>query len=79
MNNQINFLVDKTAELIPGVCTLEYESGNKGVEFSEDALEKFVELIVRECADELLKWKDEPFPFDEDLAVRLIKDHFGVK
>jgi hypothetical protein len=41
--------------------------------------EKFAELIIRECATELLKWKDEPFPFDEDLAVRLIKDHFGVK
>jgi hypothetical protein len=44
-----------------------------------EVLEKFAELIVRECADELLKWKDEPFPFDEDLAVRLIKDHFGVE
>ena len=41
--------------------------------------QKFAELIIRECATELLKWKDEPFPFDEDLAVRLIKDHFGVK
>ena len=40
---------------------------------------KFAELIIAECATELLKWKDEPFPFDEDLAVRLIKDHFGVK
>ncbi len=41
--------------------------------------EKFAELIVRECADVLLAWKDEPFPFDEDLAARLIKEHFGVK
>ena len=42
-------------------------------------VEKFAELIVEECADVILKWKVEPFPFDEDLAVRLIKDHFGVK
>lgn len=41
--------------------------------------EKFAELIVRECANEILKWKDEPFPFDEDFAARLIMDHFGIK
>ena len=41
--------------------------------------EKFAELIVRECAEVLLKWKGEPFPFDEDLAANLIKEHFGVE
>lgn len=41
--------------------------------------EKFAELIVGECAEVLLKWKAEPFPFDEDLAVSLIKEHFGVE
>jgi hypothetical protein len=25
-----------------------------------------------------MKWKREPFPFDEDVAVRLLKEHFGV-
>ena len=40
---------------------------------------KFAELIVQECADVLLKWKNEPFPFDEDLAASLIKEHFGVE
>ena len=42
-------------------------------------LQEFTELIVRECAEVLLKWKQEPFPFDEDLAASLIKEHFGVK
>ena len=42
-------------------------------------LAKFAELIVRECADVLLKWKGEPFPFDEDLAASLIKEHFEIK
>ena len=46
-----------------------------GVEHTE----KLAELIVRDCAEVLLKWKDEPFPFDEDVAVSLIKEHFGVK
>ena len=40
---------------------------------------KFAELIVGECAHVLLQWKNEPFPFDEDVAVSLIKEHFGVK
>lgn len=39
---------------------------------------KFTELIVKECAEVLIKWKQEPFPFDEDLAASLIKEHFGI-
>jgi hypothetical protein len=41
--------------------------------------EKFAELIVRECANELIKWKDEPFPYDPEFGARLIKQHFGVE
>ena len=41
--------------------------------------EKFAELIVKECADELIKWKDEPFPYDPEFGASLIKEHFGVK
>lgn len=49
MSELINDLVDKTAAMVPGVYTVEYESGKKGVEFNEEALNRFVELIVREC------------------------------
>ena len=49
--------------------------GSSSREFSQ----KFTELIVQECAEVLLKWKGEPFPFDEDLAANLIKEHFGVE
>ena len=49
-----------------------------GAEECEQAYAKFAELIVRECAEVLLKWKGEPFPFDEDLAASLIKEHFGI-
>ena len=38
----------------------------------------FVELIVNDACKVIQDWKDEPFPFDEDLAVRLIRDHFGI-
>jgi hypothetical protein len=41
--------------------------------------EKFAELIVAECAAELIRWKDEPFPYDPEFGAKLIKDHFGVK
>jgi hypothetical protein len=40
---------------------------------------RFAELIVRECANELIKWKDEPFPYDPEFGARLIKQHFGVE
>jgi hypothetical protein len=41
--------------------------------------EKFAELIVRECANEILKWKHEPFPYDPEFGAKLIKDHFDIK
>jgi hypothetical protein len=63
------------------VCNLIYESGKRGVEFTEDALEKFVELIVRECVG-VAQNKD-----DTDINLRLarglaafkILEHFGVE
>jgi hypothetical protein len=41
--------------------------------------EKFAELIVQECANKLIEWKDEPFPYDPEFGARLIKQHFGIK
>jgi len=38
--------------------------------------EKLIELFIDECAEVLLKWKNEPFPFDPNFAVLLIKEHF---
>lgn len=40
---------------------------------------KFAELIVEECAAELLKWRSEPFPLDADSAARIVRTHFGMK
>jgi hypothetical protein len=77
MNERISFLVDRTSEIMPGVYSLVYESGERGVEFSEAALEKFVELIVRECANIY-----EGVYTDQQRPERIdkrIKEHFGVK
>ena len=77
MNERINFLVDRTSEILPGVYSLVYESGEKGVEFTENALEKFVELIVRECANIYEGvYTDQQRPERID---KTIKEHFGVK
>ena len=40
---------------------------------------QFAELIVKDCCDVLIKWKHEPFPFDESVAVSLIREHFVVE
>ena len=53
------------------------DTSGKWVQVEE--LDLFAESIIKECAEVLLKWRGEPFPFDEDLAVSLIKEHFGVK
>ena len=42
-------------------------------------LQELCELIVKECANELLKWETEPFPLDPKHAVKIIKEHFGVE
>ena len=46
---------------------------------SLDHAQTFAELIVNECASEILKWKAEPFPLDPDFAAKMIKEHFGVE
>jgi len=37
------------------------------------------ELIIADICEALQSWKGEPFPFDEDLAIDLIREHFGMK
>lgn len=53
MNKLINSLVDATAAMVPGIYRLEYEAGKKGVEFNEEALNKFVELIKQAIYDDV--------------------------
>jgi len=67
MNERIFELADQAAE------------GMAGLNIPDEFCKKFAELIVKECVGVLLKWKGEPFPFDEDLAASLIKEHFGVE
>jgi hypothetical protein len=88
MNKLIDKIVDRTAVEIPGVCQLEYESGGSGVEFSNPALEKFVELIVRECVSQcrdvgnvigaMDAGEDGRYKAVAGAYARALKEHFGV-
>ncbi len=81
MNEKIKELVDITAELMPGVYNLEYESGKKGIEFTEQALEKFAELIVLKCMDLVKDCYAEPGQslYQSVCASTIIEEHFGIE
>jgi hypothetical protein len=40
---------------------------------------KFAHLLIQDCCKAIENWKKEPFPFDEDLAVELIHQNFGLE
>ena len=42
-------------------------------------VDKFAELLIQDCCKAIENWKKEPFPFDEDLAVELIHQNFGLE
>jgi hypothetical protein len=71
MNERIRLLAEQATSYID-------PSANDGVCWHFDK-EKFAELIVKECANEILKWKSEPFPYDPEFGAKLIKEHFGVE
>ena len=71
MNEQVRAVWNKAAA--------SHTQGSSSRETQENFLNRFAELIVKECCYVLESWKSEPFPFDEDVAVSLIKEHFGVK
>jgi len=88
MNERISFLVDKTSDIMPGVYTLIYESGERGVEFSEDALEQFVGFLVHECLSILKEEFTQPLDWmpsksgirpENYLIMDRIEKHFGVE
>jgi hypothetical protein len=58
---------------------LQAGTDTSGKWMSIDNAEKFARLIVQECAAELIRWKDEPFPYDPEFGASLIKEHFGVE
>lgn len=74
MNKRIIELVNQVANDMPGVYNIEYESGNKGVEFTEQALEKLTQLIVQECIDIAASIGEHG-----SIAAQEMRQHFGVE
>jgi hypothetical protein len=67
-----------------------YPSSNSGplrVEYLTPELEKFAELIVRECANEIIEMADKYATFNGDIRRHIVhgaiseklKEHFGVE
>ena len=80
MNERIRFLAEKAGFVFWG--SEEWKPEGAVIDWSSDyskEFEVFTELLVKECANELLKWKDEPFPYDPGFGAILIKSLFGVK
>jgi hypothetical protein len=63
MNNRIQELAEQ--------C---YEDNSTQIDVN-----KFAELLIQDCCKVIQEWKKEPFPFDEDLAVELIHQNFGLE
>jgi len=80
MNERIRFLAEKAGFVFWG--SEEWKSEGDVIDWSCDyskEFETFAELLIKECANELIKWKDEPFPYDPGFGAILIKSLFGVK
>ena len=67
------------------ISDLMYRSGltaqgcwNEMDDYDHRAIEQFARLIVDECANEILRWHNEPYPFDPEFAAKIIKKHFGI-
>jgi hypothetical protein len=64
---------EKINELIKSVKDLKYDSSTGTFETDRRALFEFAELIVRECIKEMGRYEFI------DVAMREVKEHFGVE
>jgi hypothetical protein len=77
-------IIDRIYELARQADLIEFEPIGDSDEYTPNhtsvvKARKFARLIVQECAAELIRWKDEPFPYDPEFGASLIKEHFGVE
>ena len=75
-NNPIDFPKKKDIPMLERFAAQSLVEYDGELIFSK---EKFAELIVQESIKQLLEWKNEPFPFDENTAAWILKEHFGIK
>ena len=68
MNQRIRELMIKSG-------AFDYYEVNEGVDGDEKPMEKFAELIIKECCDVFVELRTRP----ADLAVLDVKKHFEVR
>lgn len=75
MNTQIIQLAKQAGATTRSVC---HGHGDYSTEFqlSDDSIQKFAELIVKECADIEHYWLSKQ---DQKVIAERIKEHFGVE
>jgi hypothetical protein len=67
MNQRIKLLAEQAGAVF---------TNSHAASLLDDEMEKFAELIVKECA-EVVKWTPSMFP--NDTIIKNIKEHFGVE
>jgi hypothetical protein len=72
----MNERIKQLAEQVGAVRNVLAMGRHDGVLFTEFELEKFAELIVKECAGLVEDYYDEDTKY---LAGHIIRKHFGVK
>lgn len=73
MNERIRKLLKQAEERYPRHLAVAVPE----VQLRQDALDKFAELIVRECAQFIFVLDAEPVSHKS--AARMLQDHFGVE
>ena len=71
MNDIVDKLIYKSGLIADG-CWDELDT------YAKEAIERCILMTVEECCEIIKNWKVEPFPFNEDLAIDLIKEHFDI-
>ena len=79
MNERIQQLADQAHEYALGVYDRRIATeGPKNVFFYQISNDKFAELIVRECIEQVITGPNGPAHYAVEAALRL-KKHFGVE
>ena len=72
MNQRIRELAEQAVKETQSLMIMEYKN------FESKLYEKFAELIVRECAEQVITGPNGPAHYAVEAAIRL-KKHFGVE
>jgi predicted Zn-dependent protease with MMP-like domain len=77
----MNQRIKQLAEQVGAVQNVLAMGRHDGVLFTETELDRFAELIVRECAD-LTRWQEYDMSVEQRIRLGIyqeIKQHFGVE